>query len=31
VRHVLADWHGEARWLAFDGTRFTTDGASAAA
>ena len=31
VRHVLADWHGAARWLAFDGTRFTTDGASAAA
>lgn len=31
VRHVLADWRGEARWLAFDGARFTTDGASAPA
>jgi UDP-2,3-diacylglucosamine hydrolase len=27
VRHVLADWHGEARWLAFDGMRLTTGGA----
>lgn len=27
VRHVLADWHGEARWLAFDGKRLTTGGA----
>lgn len=23
-RHVLADWHGRARWLAYDGTRFTS-------
>ena len=26
VRHVLADWHGTARWLAFDGVRLTTEG-----
>lgn len=25
IRWVLADWHGEARWLAFDGRRFTTE------
>ena len=29
VRHVLADWRGTARWLAFDGERFTTGDASA--
>lgn len=31
VRHVLADWRGTARWLAFDGERFTTGDASATA
>ena len=31
VRHVLADWHGTARWLAFDGVRLTTEGSPTAA
>lgn len=26
VRHVLADWRGTARWLAFDGVHLTTEG-----
>lgn len=30
-RHVLADWRGTARWLAFDGTHFTSGGPAAAA
>lgn len=24
IRHVLADWHGEARWLVYDGSAFTS-------
>ena len=31
VRHVLADWHGAARWLTFDGARLTTQGSPTAA